>query len=225
MEGKIRVFDEHGTEGIATFPRRAKQLVAKGRAVWKDGDKAAIRLMPKETDKEVLTMEYDKISHDIENEELMQIAKNNVQLRRNLVRHLIIFAVALAFLPALDRLFVSTHSVPAQTQLSDEGVIAALAELRMMINTLTLHTPEETYAGSALLHLALAADRLVNPPANFYTNQSGQYFIYGAYSAWGLFVLSRLALYLAHRERGQVSAEYRRLTRDKLNTVDLRENA
>ena len=224
MDGKIRVFDEHGIEGIATFPRRAKQLVAKGRAVWQDGGRTAIRLKPKENE-EVLTMEHAKISHDIENEELMRIAKDNVKLKRNLVRHLIIFAVALAFLPVLTGLFESRHSAPAQTQLSDEGVIAALAELGTMMTTLTIHAPEETDAGAALLHLALAADRLVNPPIHFYTDQSGQYFIFGAYSAWGLFVLSRLALYLAQRERGQVSAEYRRLKRGTLDTVDLRENA
>ena len=231
MQEKIMVFDENDAPAGHTYYRRAKQLVAKGRAVWTDGGKTAIRLMPKENDEEALKMEYVKIDRDIESEELLRIAKDNVKLKRNFVRHLIIFAVALVFLPILLDVFGSTRDIPmsAQTALSDEGVVAALVELRLMINAL----PDGPEAESALFNLTLAADRLVNPnpPAVFYVNQDRQLFIFGVYSAWGAFVLSRLVLYIVpkvgRKEQAEVSAEYRRLMKGALDggTVDLRENA
>lgn len=81
-------------------------------------------------------MEYANIDRDIESEELLQIAKDNIKLKRNFIRHLVVFAVALAFIPIVSRLGYGHMYVPPQIQLSDQGIAAALAELRLMMDTL-----------------------------------------------------------------------------------------
>ena len=234
MQEKIAVFDERGAPSGQTYYRRAKQLVAKGRAAWQDSDKTAIRLTPKEneTDKETFIMEFDSIEHSIlrENEELMYTAKRNVRLKRNLIWHLAAFLLALplvfAALPDfLDSTFVTTATATDITLAEAEAAAVILDGLRQLAFTFG-----QQGGGAASRIVARAAADLVNPGGST-DFLAVQYFAWGAYFAWGLFILTRVALVLElkvkQKEQRQVSAEYRRLMKGALDdsAVDLRENA
>jgi len=222
MQEKVAVLDENGLAAGQTYYRRAKQLVAKGRAVWRDDSKTVIRLAPKEMTK----MEYDTIESKLDNEELLYAAKRNVRLKRGLIWHftafLIVAPLVFGVLPDFLGTFAGSSVV---VYADDEAMAATLYELRQMAFTFGQHNNM-----LAARIVAQTANDLVNPSASpdiF----SAQYFVWGTYFAWGVFVLSRLVLYLAPKIRGkeqkQVSAEYRRLIKGVLDNsvVDLRKNA
>jgi len=118
--GKITVFDQNNQPIGETFPRRAKQLVKKERARWKDDSRSAICLL-EEADglyKEDVQMEIannikdleeikesvvetspvscepEAVERGLENNLLMYLAKRNIRLRYNLIYHIIAWPVA-----------------------------------------------------------------------------------------------------------------------------------
>jgi len=232
---KITVFDESNAEIGQTYPRRAKQLVTKGRAVWQDDRQRAIRMTPKEADKETMKMEHDFI----DNEELMQTAKSNVRLKRSLICHLIAFLIAAPLIFAFfDGFMVSSVGRYTYTAVENHTIVSSLRELNTMAFQFS-HVGDT--AASAII--AQATSDLVNSFSLADLEQMGSqvithatptfdavwYFVWGAYFAWGVFILSRLVVYflpkIRHREQRQVSAEYSRLKTNAPVVISTRENA
>jgi len=225
MQEKINVFDENDALSGQTYYRRAKQLVAKGRAVWADSSKTAIRLTQKEMNS---LKDYGTIESKLDSEELLYAAKHNVRLKRSLIYHTIAFLIAAPLVFAALPVFLNSAFTGDMTDITfadDEVMAATLYELRQMAFAFGQHN--NMVAGRIV---AQATNGLVNPSAVGATPAS-LYFAWGAYFAWGVFILSRFLLHLApkirYKEQKQVSAEYRRLMQGALdsNTVDLRKNA
>ncbi|MCL2376731.1 MAG: hypothetical protein FWC76_04960 [Defluviitaleaceae bacterium] len=222
---KIMVFDENNVETGQTYPRRAKQLVTKGRAVWQEDGQSAIRMTPKEADKETIKMGYNDIDVAQDNDELLHTAKSNVRQRRSLICHIIAFLIAAPLIFAALPNFLGnapTGDIANAALANDEAVAAILNELRQMAFTFGQHGN-----AAAARTVAQAANDLVNPPAS--NAHDMQYFVWGAYFAWGVFILSRLVLYslpkFKHKEQKRVSEEYHRLKMGAPAVVDMRENS
>lgn len=226
MQEKIAVFDENGIEAGRTYHRRAKQLVAKGRAAWHNSDKTAIHMMPEEneSDKEIIIMEYDTAENKPDNEEMLYAAKRNVRLKRSLKWHIIAFVIAAPLIYILFVGFLDNVLHQGRFVMNDGRTL--MSEM----NNMAFHF---TAAGDteAAAILAQAARDLVNSPnaVTYGTSHwhAAWFFTWGAYAAWGIFIATRLVMYfvpkIKQREEIQVSAEYRRLA--KSDTVDLRKNA
>ena len=73
------------------------------------------------------------------------------------------------------------------TRADDATLVASLTELRLMASNLSSLGDTEA---SAIV--AKAANNLVNPHISLANIHASQYFVWGAYFAWGLFILSRL---------------------------------
>jgi len=116
------VYDQNNQRVGDTYPRRAKQLVLKGRAIWQEDNPAAIRLVDMlsiadtEEDNQMEILENMKSDETVINDEsfqseqeihtesntspkapsidlLMYLAKQNVNRRYNLIRHIILLPV------------------------------------------------------------------------------------------------------------------------------------
>ena len=111
MDDPITVYNEKLAPVGTTFPRRAKQLVQKGRAVWLDGTRAAISLtshsnVHDEKESIAMTDAYPSNANHTEtpplavldteekNDLLMLIARKNVRERRAFRFNIIAYAIA-----------------------------------------------------------------------------------------------------------------------------------
>ena len=241
MQEKISVFDENNIPTGRTYYRRAKQLVARGRAAWHDGGKTAIRLIPRknDTDKEIAIMEYDSAISKLENEELLYTAKRNVRLKRGLMWNIIAFLVAAPLIYVIFAGFLDDVLGPGRVILvENHDFISSMSHLNSMAFQFSSVGDTEASAivaqatsdlVSAFSAAGIEPQVLIHGTTPF---DAAWFFTWGAYFAWGVFILTRLALYLApkfkRKEQERVSAEYRRLMHgalDGVGTVDLRENA
>ena len=124
----ITVFNEAEAPVGTTFPRRAKQLVRSGRAVWREEGRA-VQLLPAQTKEEAMSngeapsIEYAELIEAAEATEtaeptkdgdalLMYLAKQNVQERRSLVLHTLAFFAAWPGLLIFWAAFVDWRRTP-----------------------------------------------------------------------------------------------------------------
>ena len=235
MHEKITVFDESNREAGKTFYRRARQLVAKGRAAWLDEGRTSLRLISR-PDKETAAMKYDTINIESEKHELLFAAKSNVRRKRSLVWHIIAFIVAAPLILMLFQGFL--HRV-----LSSNSVLNHGHEIERQLNELNLMAFRFSSAGdteSSAIVAQAARDLVASYTEFLQFNQrtiiystsaydTAWSFAWGAYFAWGIFVFSRFVLYflpkIRQRESRQVSIEYQRLQKNSALVVDKRYNA
>jgi len=93
MINQVAVYDDSGAQVGMTFPKRAKQLVSKQRAVWQDDEHRSIKLLAD-------TIEGDTTAPSPEESDdlLLYLARKNVREKRNILRHTAAFIVALTIL-------------------------------------------------------------------------------------------------------------------------------
>ena len=174
-------------------------------------------------------MRYDE-------DDLMHVAKANVRLKRNLMRHVIAFVIAAPLILILFEGFLDEALVSHDVMHShNPTVTGSLSELRMMAFQFSSAGDTEASAIVAQAAADLATSIAAIEPTVYAIAYSiaaydaAWFFAWGAYFAWGLFVLSRLIMYfrpkVRQKEQKQVSAEYARLKKGTLDVVDIRENA
>lgn len=96
MVQQLTVYDESGAHVGMTFPKRARQLINKQRALWHNDEHTAIRLLPDA--KEDTTMDA-YLDEDLDetigvtgsDELLLYLARKNVREKRNLLRHVLAY--------------------------------------------------------------------------------------------------------------------------------------
>lgn len=102
MIEQLTVYDESGAPIGMTFPKRARQLISKQRALWHDDTHTAIRLLP-ETKADTAAVEYQDLDDDDledttgftgSDDLLLYLAKKNVREKRNLLKHIVAFIAA-----------------------------------------------------------------------------------------------------------------------------------
>ena len=102
MVEQLTVYDENGAPIGMTFPKRARQLISKQRALWHDDTHTAIRLLP-ETKADTTAVEYQDLDDDDledtagfmgSDDLLLYLAKKNVREKRNLIKHIIAYICA-----------------------------------------------------------------------------------------------------------------------------------
>ena len=99
MIDQLAVYDENGTQIGMTFPKRARQLISKQRAVWHDDAHTAIRLLPEPKEEASVDDYLDDVFDDSpppagSDDLLLYLARKNVQEKRNLTRHVIAYILA-----------------------------------------------------------------------------------------------------------------------------------
>ena len=236
MQEKVTVFNDSETKIGQTFFRRAKQLVVKGRAVWRDENRTEICMIKNPEimflNEEETKMEFNDLEQN--NEAVLIAAKTNVRLRRNFLRHLIAFIIAAPLILVVFQSSIENLNFLGTTQELETGLSAALRELRLMASNFNHNgnhagATQVAMAASDLTRSSLETEQhiyRVNPSSGL----APVYFIWGAYCAWGIFVFSRFVLYILPKfkniEQKQISAEYRRLSKKVVPlTVDVRTNS
>ncbi|MCL2189248.1 MAG: hypothetical protein FWB87_10830 [Defluviitaleaceae bacterium] len=132
------MYDRNGDKIGALFPRRAKQLVIKGRAEWLEEGRSLQLIknaslptdrIPSEFDKEEIEMEDEvKYTNDGTAEEtdasdnaLMELARANVQDKQNLIRHCTAFLLSLPMLIVARSILTGLVAHPALSWLLREA--------------------------------------------------------------------------------------------------------
>ena len=232
MQEKIAVFDANNIKIGSTFHRRAKQLVGKGRAVWQGEGQTAICLTSKEepTSREI-DMENISSGHDPGSELLLYIAKENVKRKRNLLKHIIALIIVAPLLVVFYTNFLGDALATSANASANSPEVLTMIELRLAGETFSRNhnTAAVNTIAQAMLEMAeLAMLQELTADQGIATDlHAAWYFTWGAYAAWGLYVLTRLVQYLSHKGAGKkdpVLAEYNRLKRSAGDVVDLRTN-
>ena len=210
MVDQLAVFDEKGTQIGMTFPKRARQLVSKQRAIWQDDAHTSIRLLP-ETKEEAAAM--DEFLDDSFDESpglsgsddlLLYLARKNVKEKRNLNKHVGAYILAWPVVAIIYyAVFTNTrHSAYWQWR---NNFPWALDELRFYL-------PEEgAWLADHLYWSMLPLVRDLNHPA--------WYFLVSAMLAWGIWIVAsevKRATRLRSSQMGKakldpVQLEYKRL--------------
>ncbi len=99
MVQRITVINDGGAKIGMTFPKRAKQLINKQRAFWRDETHTAIRLLPEIKEESEMNNEISDV-RDIpavserSDDLLMYIAKARVKEKERLIKHIAAYAAA-----------------------------------------------------------------------------------------------------------------------------------
>jgi len=179
MIQQLAVYDESGTQIGMTFPKRARQLINKQRALWNDDTHTSIRLVPDSAED---APGYPKDDRDGalvlsgSDDLLLYRAKKNVSEKRNLVKHVVayiaIWPVILLFYAAI----LSRITHPAHAQVWD--AIAALDDIRQ-------------YVPLGAMWSIYTAERHVHGIVNSLTHPF-MYVIIGFMIAWAAWIIARV---------------------------------
>ena len=209
MTHQLTVYDENGTHVGMTFPKRARQLVSKQRAVWHDDTHTAIKLLPEAKEEAPLGEYHDndeideipmsKASDDL----LLYLAKRHVREKKNLTRHFIAFIIACIVVPLFYVAIIESTPHPQAWR---------MIETNRQINTLRSNTRNiDLWRVDALERSVQAIfDNLVHPI---------MYVIVGVMVAWGVWVFVRYVSWAGKNKRGRnrkskpdpVQVEFQRL--------------
>lgn len=175
---QVVVIDENGTQIGMTFPKRAKQLINKQRALWHDEAHTTICLLPEMKEDTILENDFtNRMSAGVEktigyaedNNLLLFLAQKNVTERKNLIKHIMAYVatgIVVVFLYA--SFFVnSVHPFSSEAW----NAIRYLDEIRPLI--------PESYIGNID-----EVDWFINYSTNNYTHPLW-YIILGVMFAWG----------------------------------------
>ena len=205
-----------------TYPRRAKQLVRNGRAVWlEEGQTLQLTAEPDSTPPVTIEEEAqmdDKMyptngkaktytsDHTEESDDLlMYLAKKNVREKRNLGWHVLAFIIALIILGTLFGVN-HTHSHPMSSQI--RGAINNVQSIQSYVPVDSLW-----HVGNAIG----AMERVM-----FSHIPSVLYMLSGALILWGAWIVVRAAKIFRRKKKSAkpdpVLLEYKRLK----DTIDLR---
>jgi len=243
MSEKITVFDEKNVMVGQTFMRRAKQLVAKGRAAWLDDSQTSICLTSKEA---ILLegedeMEHKTTGHDYDDSALLHMAKRNVRQRRILLCHILAFVLAVSA-------FLLIHEIVQgnTTRVHDSNILWHWDNMWREVNSIDELRIEALSRGHTVdgilvpqlsdihnnLSMSISTFGHMTYFEGFYQSSSHPvwFFMWGIYLAWFIFILFLLFRYIAPRikssstKRDPVVEEYMRLKRSVSSAVDLRSN-
>jgi len=211
MIQQIAVYDESGAQVGMTFPKRAKQLVGKQRAIWHDDEHTAIFLLPEVKTEDALDDESVDAEHDAPKDAepaykesddlLLYLAKKNVKEKKRLIWLIVAYIIAMPLVYAfyVNNVRASLHpqyrSIMSITDFADE-TIPMLIETFMLEDAVSvLHAIAVTYT----------------PP--------GWYFVRGLWTAWTVWIVVGIArqaakhFWLQRKKAGRdpVNEEYQRL--------------
>jgi len=210
---QIAVINENGTQIGMTFPKRAKQLIARQRALWHNDSHTAICLLPELKEEVILDKDFTYNTNDGFKEAprcaksddlLLYLAKKNVAERKNLIKQAVIYAIAWTVLLVVYAGFWDG----ADNYLSREG--------RNAINTLEVSMPFIPEAYVPNIEYAIA---VINTYTYMYQRPVGNY-ILGAMFAWGGWIVFHAIKRAAENSRPKgakrikpdpVAVEYQRL--------------
>jgi len=130
----IVLYDVNHERVGETYPRRAKQLLRSGRALWLEEDVSMTLILaqdiptpPTKEDAIIMTeplltndgvaMEVESVAPPITTSDdlLMYVAKQNIDRKRSLFRHVAAFVMTLVLLTTIDYVFVSEDSLTAHS--------------------------------------------------------------------------------------------------------------
>jgi len=210
MTQQLTVYDENGVPIGMTFPKRARQLVSKQRALWHDDAHTAIRLLP-EAKEEVPLGEYlgdddmdESPAGSRSDDLLLYLAKRNVREKRNLTKHFVAFIAAW---PAII-IFYEVIASNVQRRRLHSWWDSAEWHLDIIRN----YVPEESiWAVDSLYFTGRSLINSLTHPI--------MYGIIGIMIAWGVWIFVRCVNWAIANDRGRagktkpdpVQVEYRRL--------------
>jgi len=205
---QLTVYDQHGAQVGMTFPKRARQLVSKQRALWHDDTHTSIRLLPE--DKAEAAHDEDFAKDDTQkafvtpgsNDLLLYLAKKNVREKRNLVRHVLAYIAVWPVIMMFYIGFLANTRHPFYHWLIEANRL--LGEFSTF-RTLSWHSYDAIWA--------------VNNLAYSHTHPLW-YVILGVMLAWGVWIAARVVKRVANSRRharfkkarpDPVQLEYQRL--------------
>ena len=204
---QLAVYDESGAQIGMTFPKRARQLINKQRALWHDDTHTSIRLLPDSKEDapmdEYLDDDMDETPGPSGSDDLLlYLAKKNVREKRNLIKHIVVYIAALPLIAAFYEAIISNTRHPLSWQW--ENRLWPLNEIRGYVpyeSMWVLYDVEWAFQSAASI--------LTHPI---------MYIIAGFMVAWGLWIITRVVnRAIMHRARvhrakfDPVQLEYQRL--------------
>ena len=200
MIKQLPVYDEHGTQIGMTFPKRARQLISKQRAVWYDDAHTAIQLVP-ETKIDIPLEEYldDNMEYEAEftqsDDLLLYLARQNVKQKRLLIKHVIAYIASWPLVSLFyESILINTaHSSYPQWR----RVLQQFERVRWYLSA--------TQVSSFEAELTRFFNNLSHPIIHV---------VIGAMVAWGIWILASAVKWFAARRR-------RRLYKTKADPVQL----
>ena len=210
----IALYNQQQEKVGETYPRRAKQLVLKGRAVWLK-ENAALQLTMNACSptviKEESTMKDMNMPFDLQkgDELLMYFAKKNVQEKRSLIKHIAAFALASLVLYILFENFAIGSHPMSHLALRSIDELTAIANISDPTTRSNSHIGLSDDSFRSVYRIVVSTISYIHPI---------WYFIVGIMTAWGGWVFVRFSAYIAVRIRTRnpkrhdpVAAEYMRL--------------
>lgn len=222
-----------------TYPRRAKQLVHNGRAVWLE-ENSTIKLLddepetaPPPASKERILMEETTVflnngatPIDLAGDDLLMYqAKQNVKDKKNLKIHVILFLVVFPFIAGLNFTSTTSHGI-----LHNEArnLQARAYHAENQTNVLQEQIPEAAAHNIfTLIDAAHSASNEMHHVASTQGPSNAWYVVFGAYLAWGAWIAYRIVKIIVpnlSRKTGRkldpVVLEYNRLK--SMTVQDLR---
>ena len=215
MIEQLTVYDENGAQVGMTFPKRARQLINKQRAVWNDDSHTSIRLLP-EVKEEVPVDDY--LSEDEyegspgftgSDDLLLYLARKNVREKRNLIRHVMAYIAAWPIVGLFySRIIIHTlHPSPSRWRTDHmNDMLRDLAYIR----AITWSSTSRAAINNVYNGLQTLVDQLTHPIMNI---------IFGIMIAWGFWIAVRIVnhIVMLRSRRAKttrldpVQQEYRRL--------------
>jgi len=195
---QVAVFDKSGAQVGKTFPKRAKQLVSKQRALWHNDEHTAIFLLPEDDNPEATMKELEVEATTESDDLLLYIARKNVSQRRNLIKHVVVYLIALLVLTVIYFNFIESAQHPRYRTIR--------TAIRVLDNSPPTSSVNET---SHFLNTMLVT---YSPP--------DWYYVRGLTTAWSIYIFVRVVRYATRNlnfsgfrktKRDPVKQEYYRL--------------
>ena len=208
MVQQLTVYDENGAQIGMTFPKRARQLISKQRALWHDDTHNAIRLLP-ETKEEAPLDEY--LDDDMEettgfmgsDDLLLYLAKKSVREKRNLIKHVLAYLATWPVIIIFYEIVISNTRHPQHWQ---------IGSINWQLDYIRHYMPYESlWAVNDIEWTMRSFSYSLTHPVMFV--------IIGAMVAWGGWILTRAVNRVITNYRGRagrdkpdpVQLEYQRL--------------
>jgi len=212
MVQQLAVYDESGAQVGMTFPKRARQLISKQRALWHDDSHTAIKLLPEPNEEVAMDVhqedDLDKSKEAVgfagSDELLMYIAKKNVKEKKNLIKHIIAYILSWPIIVVFYEAVISNTNHPSAESWNRATRAVEAARIQNL---------------NATAHLSISdAQRAMQAHLNSLTHPI-MYIIIGVMIAWGVMILAsivkRIIAYRIQRvskaKRDPVQMEYQRL--------------
>jgi len=209
MVQQVTVYDENGAAVGMTFPKRAKQLISKQRAVWHDETHTAVQLLAEAKDEVPISacLSDDDADEDVNtpasDDLLLYLAKRHVREKKSLTRHFGAFVVAWPVVGLFYSAIIHNTTHPQAWRMREIG--RQLATVRQQVGTVHWWRVDEVERSVQAIF-----DSLVHPI---------MYVIFGVMIAWGVWILTRCVIWAKKNKRGRgrkvkpdpVQVEFQRL--------------